>query len=211
MGAGAVQTMVNVHRVRPGGRAVMVGAGNVGLIVAYQLVQAGIEVVRVVEAAARVSGYGVHAARLRRTGVPILTDTTVAEAQGGDRVERVRLDPSGEVIECDLVCLAVGLRPQPELCQMAGCRLEYHARTGWHVPARDENRQTSVAGLFVAGDVCGIEEASTAMEEGEIAGTAAALYAAGDGVGVAPEALLAARERLAELRGPLDRPLRGAV
>jgi len=103
------------------------------------------------------------------------------------------------------------LRPQPELCQMAGCCLEFHPRTGWHVPVRDEGMQTSVAGLFVAGDVCGIEEASIAMEEGEIAGTSAALYASGDTVGVPPRALFAARARLAELRGSLDRPRGAAV
>ena len=200
MGAGAAQTVVNVWRVRPGRRAVVVGAGNVGLIVSYQLAQAGIEVACVVEGTASVSGYGVHAARVRRLGIPILTGTTIAEAAGGDRVERVLLEPSGEWVTCDLVCLAVGLRPQPELCQMAGCELQYGERAGWHVPVRDERMATSVPGLFVAGDVCGIEEASTAMEEGYIAGTAAAAFALERPTAEVSARLRASEARVAELR-----------
>lgn len=61
MGAGAAQTMINVNRVLPGERILMVGSGNVGLIVSYQLMQAGAEVVGIVEGAPKIGGYGVHA------------------------------------------------------------------------------------------------------------------------------------------------------
>ena len=61
MTAGAAQTMINLHHVLPGQKVVMVGSGNVGLIVSYQLLQAGAEVVGLVEAAPAIGGYGVHA------------------------------------------------------------------------------------------------------------------------------------------------------
>ena len=70
IGAGAAQTLMNLHHVRPGQRVLMLGTGNVGLVVAYQLLQAGCEVVAMVDALPRVGGYGVHASKLARCGVP---------------------------------------------------------------------------------------------------------------------------------------------
>lgn len=70
MGAGSAQTQMNLHGVMPGKRVLMMGSGNVGLVVGLQLMQAGCELVAVVDAAPRVGGYGVHAAKLARTGVP---------------------------------------------------------------------------------------------------------------------------------------------
>jgi len=184
MGAGAVQTMMNVHRVLPGRRALMIGSGNVGLIVAYQLLQAGAEVEAVVDAAPQVGGYLVHAAKLRRAGVPILTSHTVAEARGVDGVEEavvVALDDewhpiagTERVFHVDLICIAVGLSPEADLCRMAGCQFRYMKELGGHVPIHNDRMETSVPGIYVAGDVSGIEEASTAMEEGRLAGLSAA-------------------------------------
>lgn len=184
MGAGAAQTLMNVHRVRPGRRAVMVGAGNVGLIVAYQLLQAGVDVAAVVEAGPRIGGYEVHAAKLRRYGVPILTRHSVMAAQGDSGVERVTIGgllPGGGFdasslrdLDADLVCLAVGLTPQVELAQMAGCRIRWDAALGGHVVEVDEDLQTSVPGVYASGDLSGIEEASIAMEEGRVAALACA-------------------------------------
>ena len=91
MGAGAIQTMINVHRVLPGKRFVMLGSGNVGLIVCYQLMQAGAEVLAVVEAMPSIGGYGVHAAKIRRAGVPILVGTTISRVVGQGKVEAVVL------------------------------------------------------------------------------------------------------------------------
>ena len=71
-GAGTVQTLRNVHGVMPGKRVLMVGSGNVGLIVSYQLLQAGVEVTSLIEAAPNIGGYLVHAAKLRRIGFPYL-------------------------------------------------------------------------------------------------------------------------------------------
>jgi NADPH-dependent 2,4-dienoyl-CoA reductase/sulfur reductase-like enzyme len=184
MGAGAIQTMMNIHRVLPGQKALMVGSGNVGLIVAYQLLQAGAKVIALVEAASRVGGYMVHASKLSRAGVPILLSHTVLEARGTDSVEEaviVAIDDkwlpirgTEQILRVDLICIAVGLSPESDLCRMAGCHFEYIKELGGHVPIHNEKMETSVPGLYIAGDVAGIEEASTAMEEGRLAGLAAA-------------------------------------
>ena len=76
-GAGAAQTMMNLHGVRPGRRILMLGSGNVGLVVSFQLLQAGCEVVALVDAAPRIGGYGVHAAKVARTGVPFYLGYTI--------------------------------------------------------------------------------------------------------------------------------------
>jgi sarcosine oxidase subunit alpha len=185
-GAGAVQTLMNVYGVKPGKRVLMVGAGNVGLIVSYQLLQAGIEVACVVEAAPMIGGYNVHAAKLRRCGVPILTSHSIKEVCGDEKVEGaviMKLDEqwkpikdSEEYIKCDTVCLAVGLTPSTRLLSQIGVDLEYIPEAGGYVALHDDSMQTSVKGIYVAGDASGIEEASTAMIEGKIAGLAAALF-----------------------------------
>ena len=184
MGAGAAQTLVNIHRVLPGKRVLMVGAGNVGLIVSYQLLQAGAEVVAVIEGLPRIGGYGVHAGKIRRAGVPILTRHTVLRADGRESVESATiagvddrwqpLPGTEQVLDVDTICLAVGLSPMSELAWMAGCEFTYLPSMGGHVPLHDEDMETTVPGIYVAGDIAGIEEASTAMEEGRLAGLAAA-------------------------------------
>jgi sarcosine oxidase subunit alpha len=184
-GAGAVQTLMNVYGVKPGDRVLMVGAGNVGLIVAYQLLQAGIAVDRVVEAAPTIGGYNVHAAKLRRCGVPILTSHTIKEVCGDEKVEGaviMKLDEqwkpikdSEEYIKCDTICLAVGLTPSTRLLFQIGVTSAFIPEAGGYIALHDASMQTSVKGVYVAGDASGIEEASTAMIEGKIAGIAAAI------------------------------------
>ncbi len=184
MGAGAAQTMVNINRVLPGEHIFMLGSGNVGLIVAYQLMQAGADVVALADAAPAVGGYGVHAAKLRRAGVPIYLSHTIKEVTGSHQVEHVTIEEIDEHsrpvpgtekdFDADTVCLAVGLNPMTELLWMAGCAFTYIPAFGGHVPIHDENMETTVPGLYAAGDVTGVEEASSAMEEGSLAGIAAA-------------------------------------
>jgi NADPH-dependent 2,4-dienoyl-CoA reductase/sulfur reductase-like enzyme len=184
MGAGAAQTMMNVHRVLPGKQVLMVGAGNVGLIVAFQLLQGGAQVAAVVEAAPLVGGYGVHAAKLRRRGVPILTNHSIVEVAGVRCVERAKIAqvdssfrfvPGTEKwVSVDTVCLAVGLTPLCDLLWAAGADFTYEASLGGFVPIVDRSMQSTVPGVFVAGDASGIEEASVAMETGQLAGLAAA-------------------------------------
>lgn len=184
-GAGAVQTLMNVYGVVPGKRVLMVGAGNIGLIVSYQLMQAGVEIAAIVEAAPRVGGYWVHAAKVRRMGVPILLQHSIKEALG-DRVvngaiieeldDRFCGTGKEEKIDCDIICLAVGLTPTTEILSQAGCSMKYVPQLCGYVAERDKTMRTSNPDFWSAGDATGIEEASAAMVEGRIAG----LCAAGD-------------------------------
>jgi len=178
-GAGAVQTLMNVYGVVPGKRALMVGAGNVGLIVSYQLLQAGVEVEAVVEAMPEIGGYHVHAAKIRRLGIPILTRHTVVRALGDERVEGAviaqvdeKLSPipgTEREVSVDLVCLATGLNPSTRLLEQAGARMAYVPELGGRVPLHTPHMETTLPGIYVAGDCAGIGEASTAMLEGELA------------------------------------------
>jgi len=222
MGAGAVQTMVNIHRVLPGRKVLMVGAGNVGLIVTYQLLQAGANVRCVVEAACDIGGYGVHAAKVRRSGVPILTSHTVQEAHGDSRGVRaatlVQLDEKWEpvpgtekTIDVDLICIAAGLRPNIQLSSIMGCRLVHSTDLGGWLPVHDCSLMTTRSSVYVAGDASGVEEATAAMEEGRLAGVSAA-----ESLGRLNEVRASGRrrriqKRLAQLRGgPLGESIRGA-
>jgi NADPH-dependent 2,4-dienoyl-CoA reductase/sulfur reductase-like enzyme len=180
MGAGAAQKMMHVHRVLPGKKVLVVGSGNVGLIVAYQLAQAGAEVVGVIEALPNVSGYQVHAGKIRRIRIPILTLHTILEACGDPDIESAviaQLDGSGRVLDdsrmkisCDLVLLAVGLRPFDELIRAIGIEMKYFASLGGFVPLHNASLETSRKNIYVAGDIAGIEEANTAMDEGRLVG-----------------------------------------
>ncbi|MBT9133574.1 MAG: Hydrogen cyanide synthase subunit HcnB [Firmicutes bacterium] len=211
-GAGAVQTLMNVFGVKPGQRVLMVGAGNIGLIVSYQLLQAGVSVAAIVEGSPRIGGYLVHASKVRRAGVPILTSHTILEAYGQDTVEGAvicQLDQAWQPIKgteqrlsADVICLAIGLSPLSDLLWQADCRMLYIPELGGHVAWRDERLRTSQPHIFIAGDVAGIEEASSAMVEGLLAG-----YVAASDIGLAPsdvsERIRATREQLVELRsGP---------
>jgi sarcosine oxidase subunit alpha len=185
-GAGAVQTLMNVYGILPGQEIVMVGSGNIGLIVSYQLMQAGVRVKCLLEAAPKIGGYKVHASKLRRLGVDIRVQTTILRAIGNDRVreiETVRLDESWkpipgteERIPVDAVCIAVGLTPLYQLLAMIGAKTLYVPELGGMVPLLDSLHQTSIPGVFVAGDAAGVEEASSAIVGGYLGGLAAASF-----------------------------------
>jgi thioredoxin reductase len=178
MGAGAAQTMINLHRVLPGRKVVMIGSGNVGIIVSYQLLQAGADVKTVVEAAPRLGGYGVHTAKVRRAGVPFYVSHTVLEARGTDYVESavlVQIDDTWKPVPgTDTICIAAGLTPLVEMAFAAGCTPVYSPVLGGMVPWHDETMRTSIPSIYMAGDISGVEEASTAMEEGRMVGLGAA-------------------------------------
>jgi len=184
IGAGAAQTMMNLHSVQPGKKILMLGSGNVGLVVSYQLLQVGCEVVAIVDAAPKIGGYGVHAAKVARCGVPFYLSHTIIKAEGDQYVTGVTI---GEVdnkfniipgtqkhFDVDTICIAVGLSPMSQLLKMAGCNMEENPKKGGVIPVCNEYGETSIGGIFVAGDVSGIEEASSAMIEGRISGVAAA-------------------------------------
>ncbi len=158
-GAGAFQTLVNRDLVRPSDRLFIIGGGNVGLIAAYHAMQAGIEVVGVVEALAQVGGYKVHLDKLRRLGVPLWTRHTVVEAVGTSHVEAVkiaeideRFQPKADTLrrfEVDTVLVAVGLSSVDELLETA--------------------RAYDIE-IYAAGDAEEIAEASAAIFGGKIVG-----------------------------------------
>jgi thioredoxin reductase/Fe-S-cluster-containing hydrogenase component 2/bacterioferritin-associated ferredoxin len=158
-GAGAFQTLVNRDLVRPTNRLFIVGGGNVGLIAGYHALQAGIEVVGLVEAMPQCGGYKVHADKLKRLGVPIYTSHTVLSANGSEAVESItiaQIDQNFKPIpgteqsfSCDTILIAVGLDSLNEF-----------------------TLEAEQAGLpvFAAGDALEIAEASSAMFNGKIAG-----------------------------------------
>ena len=186
IGAGAAQTMMNLHGVKPGSRILMLGSGNVGLVVSFQLMQCGCEVAAIVDAAPKVGGYGVHAAKVARTGVPFYLSHTIVKAEGEEKVEGVTIaevddhfrfiEGTEKHFDVDTICLAVGLSPMSQLLKMAGAVMEDNPKRGGQVPVCDKDGRTSLQGIFVAGDVSGIEEASSAMIEGRKAGIAAAAF-----------------------------------
>ena len=158
-GAGAFQTLVNRDLVKSAEKVLIVGGGNVGLIAGYHAIQAGIEVVALIEALPQVSGYKVHADKLKRLGVRILTGHTVVAAGGQNKAESVtvaRLGPDWKMVpnthktfEVDTVLIAVGLAQVNEF---------YLKARKWGMD------------VFCAGDAQEIAEASAAMFTGKIEG-----------------------------------------
>jgi len=158
-GAGAFQTLVNRDLVRAAERLFIVGGGNVGLIAGYHALQAGIQVVGLVEALPECGGYKVHKDKLARMGVPIYTSHTILSANGAEQVESVtigRVDEKFRPIPrtersfaCDTVLIAVGLDPVNEFYLKA---------------------QQFGMTAFAAGDAEEIAEASAAMFSGKIKG-----------------------------------------
>ena len=220
-GAGAVQTLMNVSGVKPARSVLMVGAGNIGLIVSYQLKQAGVEVAAVIEASAKIGGYLVHASKIRRAGIPIFTRHTILEAYGSGEVEGAVIAQVDEnwqpvpgterKVSCDAICLAAGLSPLTELAWQAGCEMAFIRELSGHVPLVDEHLESTIPGIYCAGDVSGIEEASAAMVEGRLAGISAAVglgYGGDEAVRLQREAV----EDIGQLRsGPVSEHIRAGM
>ncbi|OGR76987.1 MAG: sulfurtransferase [Elusimicrobia bacterium GWC2_64_44] len=156
-GAGAFQTLVNRDLVRPAKRLFIVGGGNVGLIAGYHALQAGIQVVGLIEAQARCGGYKVHEDKLKRLGVPVYTRHTILRADGKEGLESVTIAAVDEKFcpvpgtekkfEADTLLIAVGLSSVDE----------------FHAQAKEAGMEA-----FVCGDAEEIAEASAAMFSGKI-------------------------------------------
>ncbi len=157
-GAGAFQTLVNRDLIKPTDKLFIVGGGNVGLIGAYHALQAGIDVIGIVEALPQCGGYKVHLDKIKRLGIPIYTSHTVLRAEGNDHLERITIskvdnkfrpiEGTEAVFEADTLLIAVGLTPVDEL-----------------------RKQAEKFGLktYAAGDADIIAEASAAMISGRMA------------------------------------------
>ena len=182
MRSGDAQVAVNVRGQLVGRRFVMSGADNTGLLIARNLLDAGADVVAVLEEGARVEGREFNAAPLRQAGVEILTSTRLVEAAGHGKLERVRIQstepPDAPVrdIEADTLCLAWPRAPESQLAVDAECPVLDIGILGGYVPVHDREFSTPVAGLFVCGDASGVESGATAMETGRLAGLAASRY-----------------------------------
>jgi len=180
MGAGAIQTLMNVYGVIPGKEVVMIGSGNIGLIVSYQLLQANVKVKAIIEAAPKIGGYAVHASKLIRHGVEIFTSKTIKKAIGTTTLEAVEIvsldenfnevENSSEIIPCDTCCISVGLSPSHQLASLLNVKTKYIAALGGLVTIVNQRFQSSDPHLYVVGDALGIEEASSAMMEGACCG-----------------------------------------
>ena len=179
-GAGGVQTLLNVYGIKPGKRGLMLGTGNVALIVAYHLLQAGVEVAGVFAPSfRRVRGYFVHAAKIQRQGVPIVTRHTIVKALGKDRVEGAivtklaenyePISGSERKVDCDFICIGVGLNPAYDLIQLFNPKMVNVRQLGGFVPIRDRHLRFT-ENAYIAGDCSSIEEATTAVLEGRLVG-----------------------------------------
>ena len=156
-GAGAFQTLVNRDLIKAADKIFIVGGGNVGLIAGYHAIQAGIEVVGLIEALPKCGGYKVHEDKLRRLGVPIYTNHTILSANGENNVKSItiaQIDENFNIISgtertfvCDTILIAVGLNPVDEF---------YHKAIDFGFK------------VWIAGDAQEIAEASTAIFTGRI-------------------------------------------
>jgi len=186
--AGSAQNLVNLQNLRIGSEAVILGSGDIGLIMARRLAFEGIPVKGVFEILPWASGLERNVRQcLIDLGIPLELGSTVVEIRGRDRVESVvvgKVDESlacvpgtERVIPCDTLLLSVGLIPENELAKRAG--VELSPLTGGAVV--DETLMTSVPGVFSCGNVLHIHDvADWASFEGFEAGERAARYAAGE-------------------------------
>jgi thioredoxin reductase len=200
MTPGGAQTLVKTQQVLPGERIVLAGSGPFLMPVATTLIEAGANIVGIFEAT-RPSEWARHAPRLmghwarmgeavrywktiRQARVPVRFGYVVARAEGAESVERVvlmqcdregRVAPGTERIEAaDTVCASYGFVPSVQITRALGCEHRYDASRGGWLPVHDESMQTSVPGVYVAGEVAGIGGAHVAMAEGRLAGLHAA-------------------------------------
>jgi D-hydroxyproline dehydrogenase subunit alpha len=197
---GAAQALMVSQRILPGQRVVLAGAGPLQLKVASQFVEAGAEVVDILEASSKPPMSMENALRafghwgkmregleywlkLKKAQVPYHPHQVPVRALGTEALEAVvvadvdaewRVIPGTErTLEADTLCLSYGFLPAPQLPRLAGCRIAYDEDSGGWVTRHDENQETSVPGVYVAGEVGGIGGADVAEEQGRVAAIAA--------------------------------------
>lgn len=190
--AGLAQRYINIENLKPGSRAVILGSGDIGLIMARRCTLEGISVEGVYELMPYANG-------LRRNlknclddfGIPLHLSTTVTRVIGHDRVEAVEVSQVDEhlapisgterIVPCDTLLLSVGLIPENELSVAAGVELDPRTRGA----VVDQSLQTGVPGIFACGNVLHLHDlADNVTTESERAGAAAAAWALGNGADV---------------------------
>lgn len=182
--AGTAQKYVNIYGHLPGKRVVILGSGDIGLIMARRMTLEGAKVECVCEIMEHSSGLRRNIAQcLDDFGIPLYLEHTIVEIRGKERVEGVviaQVDKAKKPvagtereIACDTVLFSVGLIPENELTKRAGLSLD--SRTKGCVV--DGNRETDIQGIFACGNVLHVHDlVDFVSEEAEVAGRAAAEY-----------------------------------
>lgn len=187
--AGLTQRYINIENLKPGSRAVILGSGDIGLIMARRCTLEGISVEGVYELMPYANGLRRNVKNcLDDFGIPLHLSTTVTRVIGHDRVGAVEVSQVDEhlapipgterIVSCDTLLLSVGLIPENELSAAAGVELDPHTRGA----VVDQSLQTGVPGIFACGNVLHVHDlADNVTTESEHAGAAAAAYALGSG------------------------------
>ena len=193
--AGLAQRYINIENLKPGSRAVILGSGDIGLIMARRCTLEGISVEGVYELMPYANGLRRNVKNcLDDFGIPLHLSTTVTRVIGHDRVEAVEVSQVNEhlapipgterIVPCDTLLLSVGLIPENELSVAAGVELDPRTRGA----VVDQSLQTGVLGIFACGNVLHVHDlADNVTRESERAGAAAAAYALGAGAGAVPD------------------------
>ena len=182
--AGAVQKYINIQGYKPGSKAVILGSGDIGLIMARRMTLEHMEVEGVYEVMPNLGGLRRNRVQcLEDYGIPLHLSTTVVKVHGKKKLEGVTVAKVDEnrkpipgterYIECDLLVLSVGLIPENELSRKAGIRL--HPVTKG--PVVDQHMMTSIPGIFASGNVSAVFDlVDYVSKTGEIAAEGAARY-----------------------------------
>lgn len=190
--AGLAQRYINIENLKPGSRAVILGSGDIGLIMARRCTLEGISVEGVYELMPYANGLRRNVKNcLEDFGIPLHLSTTVTRVIGHDRVEAVEVSQVDEhlapipgterIVPCDTLLLSVGLIPENELSVAAGVELDPRTRGA----VVDQSLQTGVPGIFACGNVLHVHDlADNVTTESERAGAAAAAYALGGSANV---------------------------
>lgn len=185
--AGLAQRYINIENLKPGSRAVILGSGDIGLIMARRCTLEGISVEGVYELMPYANGLRRNVKNcLDDFSIPLHLSTTVTRVIGHDRVEAVEVSQVDEhlapiagterIVPCDTLLLSVGLIPENELSVGAGVELDPRTRGA----VVDQSLQTGVPGIFACGNVLHVHDlADNVTTESERAGAAAAAYALG--------------------------------
>ncbi len=180
--AGAAQRFVNINGMLPGKKVVILGSGDIGLIMARRLTLVGSEVLMCLEIMNKSSGLARNITQcLDSFNIPLYLNTTVVEICGKDRVNGVviaqvdenlkPIEKTRKLIPCDTLLLSVGLIPENEVTKTAGVLMDQKTSG----PVVDRNFETSVAGIFACGNAVSVHDlVDNVTKESFTAGKAAA-------------------------------------
>jgi thioredoxin reductase len=177
MTIGAAQILINRERVFPGKNALIIGSSDMALEIAKQMHDVGINVLSVVEKQEQISARDKQiVSNFEATGIPIRWGTEGVEASGNGRLEEVSLKltkadgGATEVLKVDLICVDGGRHPILEPLSILSCELDLQPNLGGWLPNYNENLQTSMGHVFVAGQAAGVTSQASVILTGVIAG-----------------------------------------